>query len=58
MTKPLDARIAYYTRKVAEYGAAHPNKEPNPYRFERLIAYKKELDRRIKLQKNNPRQQT
>lgn len=58
MTKPLDARIAYYTRKVAEYGAIHPSNPHNPYRYERLANYKRELNRRIKEQKNNPRQQT
>jgi len=58
MTKPLDARIAYYTKKVAEYVAIHPSNPRNPYRYERLVNYKRELNRRIKEQKNNPRRQT
>lgn len=45
--KSLDARIAYYTRKVAEYTAIHPSKPRNRYRADRLLGYKKSLHRRI-----------
>jgi hypothetical protein len=35
-------RIAYFTRKAARY-----SRQRKPRRFERLIAYKKELNRRL-----------
>lgn len=36
-----DKRISYYTRKVAEYGSIHVTEKRNPYRFDRLMKYKK-----------------
>jgi len=38
----IDARIAYYTRKVAEYGSIHWDKRPKrfKYRCDRLLDYK------------------
>ncbi|WP_197035847.1 hypothetical protein [Virgibacillus halodenitrificans] len=44
----MDIRIAYYTRKVAEYVAKHISKGHNPYRYDRLMAYKSELNRRLR----------
>lgn len=44
--KDVCDRIAYYTRKVAEYGAVHPaSKQPAAfkYRQKRLLAYKKRM---------------
>lgn len=38
------ARIAYYTRKVAEYGATHISQGRNQYRYDRLMAYKRRLN--------------
>ena len=43
----MDKRIAYYTRKVAEYGATHKQANRNQYRHDRLMAYKAEMHRRI-----------
>jgi len=42
--KRIDIRISYYTRKVAEYGATHVNKERNTYRYGRLIRYNRRLN--------------
>ncbi len=39
------ARIAYYTRKVAEYG--RPGSRRNRYRHGRLTAYKRALNARL-----------
>lgn len=36
----LDKRIAYYTKKVADFGSIYPSKRRNPYRHERLLLYK------------------
>ncbi|GIP64545.1 hypothetical protein J32TS6_31000 [Virgibacillus pantothenticus] len=43
----LDKRIAYYTKKVADFGSIHPSKRRNPYRHERLLLYKKLLHEKI-----------
>lgn len=43
----IDKRIAYYTRKVAEFGAVHITNRRNQYRQERLLAYKKLLHQQI-----------
>lgn len=43
----IDKRIAYYTRKVAEFGAVHITKRRNKYRANRLLAYKKLLHQEI-----------
>jgi hypothetical protein len=59
MEKPLDQRIAYYTRKVAERGRIHPSKkQPRSYTFrsERLMVYKKLMHQQIEergYRKNN-----
>lgn len=45
--KSLDARIAYYTRKVSEYLSIHHTKPRNRYRSDRLLAYKKAMHKRI-----------
>lgn len=43
----MDKRIAYYTKKVAEYGAIHHSKHRNPYRADRLLKYRKMMHERI-----------
>jgi len=42
----LEKRIAYYTKKVAEYGSIHFTKRRNPYRHERLFLYKELLNKK------------
>ncbi len=37
----IEKRIAYYARKVSEYGATHISKNRNKYRADRLTRYKK-----------------
>lgn len=39
----IEKRIAYYTRKVAEFGEIHPSKRRNPYRYSRLEYYRLKL---------------
>lgn len=42
--------IAYYTRKVAQYGSVHPSKarpRANKFRYARLMAYKTAMHKRI-----------
>ncbi len=39
-------RIQFYTRKAADY-SRRPWHQRNPYRFNRLMKYKAELNRRI-----------
>lgn len=43
----LEKRIAYYTKKVAEYGSIHFTKRRNPYREERILLYKELLNKKI-----------
>lgn len=43
----LEKRIAYYTRKVAEYGSTHFTKRRNRYRNERILLYKELLNKKI-----------
>ncbi|GIO18106.1 hypothetical protein J18TS1_12060 [Oceanobacillus oncorhynchi subsp. incaldanensis] len=43
----LPKRIAYYTKKVAQFGAIHPSKHRNPYRHNRLMLYKKLMHEQI-----------
>jgi hypothetical protein len=46
MKKDITHRIAFYTGKVAQYGAVHPSKArpaAHKYRQERLRAYKKRM---------------
>jgi len=43
----MDKRIAYYTRKVAEWGAVHHTKRKNPYRYDRLMKYKKLMHQKL-----------
>jgi hypothetical protein len=48
--KDITRRIAFYTKKVAEYGSIHPSKAlPIKYRFrnERLALYKKLMHQEI-----------
>lgn len=41
-------RIQFYTRKAAEWSQdRRPRCMKNPYRYDRLIRYKQELNRRI-----------
>ncbi|CEG29600.1 hypothetical protein [Bacillus sp. B-jedd] len=43
MKKVLDRRIAFYTRKVADYGSIHPSKvrpARHKHRHSRLMCYK------------------
>lgn len=40
----LEKRLAYYSRKVAEYGSIHVTKRRNQYRYDRLIQYKERLN--------------
>jgi hypothetical protein len=52
--KPIDARIAYYLRKVAQKSAIHPAKlqpRAHKYRHQRLMAYKAEMHRRIEAER-------
>jgi len=41
----LEKRIAFYTRKVAAYGAIHVSKGRNKYRYNRLMQYKQRLNK-------------
>lgn len=50
--KSITKRISYYTRKVAQYTAIHPSKRRNPYRHDRLMAYKKILGKQIEVRRN------
>ncbi len=43
----IEKRIAYYTRKVSEYGVTHISKNRNKYRADRLTRYKKLMHERI-----------
>jgi hypothetical protein len=46
MKKDITHRIAFYTRKVAQYGSVHPAKKRPPahtFRCDRLLAYKKRM---------------
>lgn len=48
--KSIPHRIAYYTRKAAEYGSIHPARvKPKAYRYrvERLMVYKQLLHKQI-----------
>lgn len=49
--KSIEARISYYTNKVAQYGAIHPSKRRNLYRHGRLMAYKKAMHEMIEKEK-------
>lgn len=44
-------RIVYYSRKVARFAVTYPRKAN---RFDRLIAYKAEMDRRIQAERRQP----
>lgn len=46
----MEKRIAYYTRKVTEYGAVHISKRRNKNRVDRLLKYKKTMIERIDAQ--------
>lgn len=47
MTKHI-RRIQFYTRKAADYSAdRRPRWQRNRYRFDRLMRYKAELNRRL-----------
>mgnify|MGYP001260803631 CR=1 FL=1 len=47
MTKYI-YRISFYTRKAADYAAdRRPRHMRNQYRFDRLMRYKAELNRRL-----------
>jgi len=41
--KPIEERIPYYLRKLSEFISTHPSKRRNPYRFQRLIKYKRAM---------------
>jgi hypothetical protein len=41
-------RIAWYTRKVAEFSRTHWQANRNQYRSQRLLAYKFALNERLK----------
>lgn len=43
----LDKKISYYTRKVAEYGRVPNTEKKNQYRFNRLLVYKKLLNKEL-----------
>lgn len=45
----IEKRIAYYARKVSEYGATYISKNRNNYRADRLMLYKKLMHERIEL---------
>jgi hypothetical protein len=50
MNKNITYRIAYYTKKVAEFGSIHPSKkQPKSYtyRHKRLMSYKKLMSQKI-----------
>lgn len=49
----IEHRIAYYTRKVAEFGAIHITKKRNPYRDDRLMAYKKLMHNQIEVEREH-----
>ncbi|MFZ3576768.1 hypothetical protein [Virgibacillus sp. DJP39] len=40
----MDKRIAFYTKKVAQYGSTHVSKRRNQYRYDRLMQYKSKLN--------------
>lgn len=43
----VEHRIAYYLKKVSQFTSTHPSKKRNPYRHERLMAYKEAMHKRI-----------
>jgi len=45
--KSVEKRISYYLKKVAEFGSIHFSKRRNPYRYNRLMAYKKLMHEQI-----------
>lgn len=48
--RPLEHRIAFYTKKVADYGSVHPSKARparHRYRRDRLVIYKALLHQQI-----------
>lgn len=45
--KPVEARIAYYLFKVVQYGGIHASKRRNPYRYDRLMSYKRLMHEQI-----------
>lgn len=47
-------RINYYTKKVTEYVSIHHSKHRNPFRYNRLMTYKKLVHNQIELNKNKP----
>lgn len=47
MAKPIEARISYYTKKLAEYFSTHVTKKRNKYRLERLANYQRTMHERI-----------
>lgn len=50
MKKEITHRIAYYTGKVAQYGAVHPAKNrpvAHKFRHDRLMAYKNRMHQLI-----------
>src|SRR5690625_4058866 len=47
MNKPSVERINYYLRKVVQYGGINPSKRRNPYRYDRLMLYKKLMHEQI-----------
>lgn len=49
MAKPIEARISYYTRKLAEYFGTHVTKGRNRYRLARLAYYQKAMHERIRM---------
>lgn len=44
--KPIDARIPYFLKKVNQFMASR-SKKRNPYRYDRLMIYKKMMHERI-----------
>lgn len=40
-------RIAYYTKKASQYGEKHHSLKRNPYRWNRLMNYKKTMHEQI-----------
>ena len=50
MTKHI-RRIQFYTRKAADYSVdRRPRHQRNPYRYDRLMRYKDELNRRLMIE--------
>lgn len=43
----IGKRIAFYTKKVAEYASIHVSKRKNPYRYKRLLLYKELMHEKI-----------